>query len=127
MNFFIESEMIHQSSCVNTPQQNEISKRKNRHVLEMAQVLVFTTNVSKYFWADAILTTWYLINQMRNHVLNYQTPLNRLLESYPKSHAFSTLDLETFSCFAFVHNHDQNRSKLGPRSPKCIFLGYSAT
>ena len=41
--------MIHQSSCVNTPQQNGISERKNCHLLEMAQTLMFTTNVPKYF------------------------------------------------------------------------------
>lgn len=58
-------------------------------------------------------------------VLNCQTPLNCLLESYPKSHTFSTLDLKTFSCSTFVHNHDQNCSKLDPHSLKCIFLGYS--
>ena len=37
------------------------------------------------------------------------------------------MDLKTFGCFAFVHNHDQNHSKLDPRSLKCIGLGYSTT
>lgn len=32
-----------------------------------------------------------------------------------------------FGCFPFVHVHDQNHSKLDPRSLKCVFLGYSTT
>ena len=32
-----------------------------------------------------------------------------------------------FGFVAFVHNHDQTRSKLDPRSYRCIFLGYSPT
>lgn len=51
---------------------------------------------------------------MPTHVLNYQTPLNYLLESYPESRMFSILDLKNFSCTTFVHNHDQNHSKLDP-------------
>ena len=32
-----------------------------------------------------------------------------------------------FLPLAFVHNHDQTRSKLDPRSYRCSFLGYSPT
>ena len=71
--------IIHQSSCVYTLQQNGVSERKNRHLLEVARSLMFTTNVPKQFWGDAILTASYLINRMPSKVLNYQTPLNMFL------------------------------------------------
>lgn len=34
-NFFLEKGIVHQSSCVYTPEQNGIAERKNRHLLEI--------------------------------------------------------------------------------------------
>ena len=48
--------IIHQSSCVDTPKQNGIAERKNRNLLEVARSLMFTSNVPKQFWGEAILT-----------------------------------------------------------------------
>lgn len=119
--------IIHQSSCVYTPQQNGVSERKNRHLLEVAQSLMFTTNVPKQFWGDAILTASYLINRMPSKVLNYQTPLNMFLQYYPHTRVCTDLPLKVFGCTSFVHVHSLAQTKLDPRAHKCIFLGYSAT
>ena len=48
-NFLLKKGMLHQSSCVNTLQQNEASERKNRHLLEIARSLLFASNVPKCF------------------------------------------------------------------------------
>ncbi|RVW26375.1 Retrovirus-related Pol polyprotein from transposon TNT 1-94 [Vitis vinifera] len=47
-----------------TPQQNGIAERKNRHLLEVARSLMFSMNVPKLFWGQAVLTAAYLINRM---------------------------------------------------------------
>ena len=70
--------MLHQSSCVDTPQQNRVSERKNRHLLELARSLLFTANVPKHFWGDAILTACYLINRLPSRVLKFQPQLSLL-------------------------------------------------
>ncbi|RVW35800.1 hypothetical protein CK203_082476 [Vitis vinifera] len=44
------SDIIHISSCVDTPQQNGVAERKNRHLLEVARCLMFSSNVPNYFW-----------------------------------------------------------------------------
>ena len=41
--------IIHQSSCVGTPQQNDIVEGNNHHLLEVAQSLMFTTHMPKRF------------------------------------------------------------------------------
>ena len=45
---FLKGErIIHQSSCVDIPQQNGLTKRINKHLLEVARSLMVTTNVPK--------------------------------------------------------------------------------
>ena len=46
--FFQEKGIVHQSTCRDTPQQNGIAERKNRHLLEVARALIFHVNVPKY-------------------------------------------------------------------------------
>jgi hypothetical protein len=40
--------IIHESSCVKTPQQNGIAERKNGHLLDQTRALLFQNNVPKY-------------------------------------------------------------------------------
>ncbi|KAG6696818.1 hypothetical protein I3842_09G168100 [Carya illinoinensis] len=125
--YLLSHGIVHQSSCVNTPQQNGIAERKNRHLLDVARSLMFSTHVPKFFWGEAILTAAYLINRMPSRILNFQTPCQILLESFPNTRLISTIPFKVFGCSAFVHVHQQHRDKLDPRALKCIFLGYSPT
>ncbi|KAK7406483.1 hypothetical protein VNO78_08110 [Psophocarpus tetragonolobus] len=63
LNSFCQRErIIHESSCVNTPQQNGIAERKNGHILDQTRALLFQNHVPKRFWEEALLTATYLIN-----------------------------------------------------------------
>ena len=116
--------IIHISSCVDTPQQNGVAERKNRHLLEVARALCFPN----YFWGEAILTATYLINRMPSRVLTFQSLRQLFLKQFPHTRAASSdLPVKVFGCTAFVHVYPQNRSKFAPRANKCIFLGYSPT
>ena len=119
--------VVHQSSYVNTPQQNGIAERKNRHLLDVARSLMFSTHVPKFFWGEAILTAAYLINRMPSRILDFQTPCQILLQSFPNTRIISTIPFKVFGCLAFVHVHQQHRDKLDPRALTCIFLWYSPT
>ena len=50
-----------------------------------------------------------------------------LNKCFPQSRIFSELDLHVFGCSAFVLNLSPFRSKLDPRSFRCVFLGYFFT
>ena len=112
-------------SCVHTSPQNGLAERKNRHLLNVTHSLLFTHNVPKYFWGDALLTTGYLINRLPSKVLNFQSPHEKLVSLFPSALFFSNLPLKVFGCVAFVHNVPENLGTLEPRATKCMFLGYS--
>uniref|UniRef100_A0A2N9HL42 Integrase catalytic domain-containing protein n=1 Tax=Fagus sylvatica TaxID=28930 RepID=A0A2N9HL42_FAGSY len=121
---FLESRgIIHQTSCVRTPQQNDIAERKNGPILAIARALMLQMNVPKIFWADAVLTASYLLNRMPSRILKGKSPFEMF---FPGKNPFS-VPPRVFGCVSFVHNHSPNRDKLDPRAHKCIFLGYSRT
>ena len=68
--FMLQHGILHQTSCVDTPAQNGVAERKNRHLLETVRALLFQMHVPKHFWADAVSTACFLINRMPSSVLN---------------------------------------------------------
>ena len=88
-NFLLKKGMLYQSSCVNTPQQNGVSDRKNRRLLEIARSLLFASNVPKRFWGDTLLTACFLINRMPSMVLQFRTPLQTLQKYFLENRIFS--------------------------------------
>ena len=125
--FFQKEGVIHESSCVDTPQQNGVAERKNRHLLNVTRALLFQNNVPKSFWGEAVLTAAYLINRMPSRVLGYQSPINVLSKFFPDFNNSCKLPPKIFGCVSFVHIHNHNRGKLDPRALKCVFVGYSIT
>ena len=53
---------VHQSSCTDTPQQNEVAKRKHRHIVGTARSLLLSAGVPSAFWGKVVLTVVHLIN-----------------------------------------------------------------
>lgn len=124
--FLNDKDIFHQSTRRNTPQQNGIAERKNKHLLEVARAIMFYMHIPKYLWGEAVLTAAYLINKMPTKVLKYKTPLDCLKEFFPTTRLFSDLPVKVFGCTVYVHVPSQFRSKLDPRAIKCVFLGYSS-
>lgn len=119
--FMSEQGILHQTSCPNTPQQNGVAERKNRHILEVARALMFTMNVPKFLWSEAVLTATYLINRTPLRVTGMKSPCELIL----KDNTF-VVPPKLFGCTCFVRDHRPSVSKLDPRALKCIFLGYSS-
>nr|KYP77156.1 Retrovirus-related Pol polyprotein from transposon TNT 1-94 [Cajanus cajan] len=72
---FLSSQgILHQSTCPHTPQQNDITERKNRHLIETARSLMLNMNVPIHHWGDAVITACFLINRMSSSSLENQIP-----------------------------------------------------
>jgi transposase InsO family protein len=65
---FLEEEGIkHEFSSAYTPQQNEVVERKNITLLDMAMTMLDEYNPPDWFWAEAINTACYSIDQLYLH------------------------------------------------------------
>ena len=122
--YFLDNNIIHESSCVNTPQQNGLAERHLGFTLAIARLLLFQENLTKKYWGEAVLTASYLINRNHMKVIDYKSPLGRLRTIFPKVRLFFGLLAWVFGCVVFVH---QNSGKFGPRALRCIFVRYSGT
>jgi len=61
--FFNEHGIIHESSCVHTPQQNGVAEQKIGHLLVVTLAFLFHTNVPKQYWGrmSLLLPTWLIV------------------------------------------------------------------
>lgn len=111
-NYLAENGAINQTTCVDTPTQNGVAERKNRHLLEIACALMFSMGIPKSYWGDAVLTAAYLINRMPSSVLDYKS----LLELLIGTTATHLIPPKVFGCVYFVNDHKKCREKLDPKA-----------
>ena len=53
--FCSENEIIHQTSCYHTSQQNGVVERKHKHILDVARTMMIYMHVPKFLCYDAML------------------------------------------------------------------------
>ena len=111
----------HNFSAPRTPQQNGVVERKNRILEELGRTMINEHHLLKYFWADAINTTCYVLNRVLIRPTLNKTPYEILKGRKPNiSH------LHVFGCKCFVlNNGKENLGKFDSKADKGIFLGYS--
>ncbi|RVX09853.1 Retrovirus-related Pol polyprotein from transposon RE1 [Vitis vinifera] len=70
-------DIIHQTTCSNTPQQNGVAERKNRHLLEVVRVSLIAAKTPISYWGEAITSAACLINR----TLDYDYHISKEVES----------------------------------------------
>ena len=103
-----------------TSQQNNLVKRTNRTLVERMRAMLKTTGLPKTYWAEATKTAYYIINRSSSTAIEMKTPME-MWTSKPTNYS----SLYIFRCPVCVMYNDTKRTKLDPKSRKCIFLGYA--
>ena len=97
----------HQLTSPYNPQQNGVSERKNRTVMEMCRCLMFEKHLPKKFWAEGVNTSVYLLNRLPTKALEFKTPYEIWYGVTP-----SLKHLKVFGSICYVHVPEIKRDKL---------------
>ncbi|KAL4570097.1 hypothetical protein LXL04_025748 [Taraxacum kok-saghyz] len=112
----------HFTTPPHTPEQNGITERRLRHIVETGLALLHHANLPLTFWTYDFQTAVHLINRLPTPVLQLQSPYDKLHNTTPTYHK-----LKPFGCLCYPWLRPYSSSKLHPRLAKCIFLGYSSS
>lgn len=120
---FLKKEgIIHQKTVPYCPQQNGVSERLNRTLMEKARCLMLGAGLCTRFWGEAVMSAIYLKNRSPTAALAGHTPEGLWTGSKP-----DLGHLHVFGCIAYSLIPKEKRQKLDARSKMYIFVGYSET
>jgi len=113
---------LHNFSAPRTPQQNGVVERKNRSLEELARTMLSESSLPKYFWADVVSTSCYVMNRVLIRPILKKTPYELFNGRKPNiSH------LRVFECSCFVlNNGKEDLGKFDEKADNDIFNGYSS-
>ena len=117
--FFNELGILHQTSCVDRPEQNGRAERKHRNILEMARALRFESGLPLQYWGDCVMCAVHITNRLPSTVLKGKTPYEVLYKSTPLYN-----HLKVFGCLVLASNPSRKKDKFHARGVPCVFLGY---
>lgn len=105
-----------------TPQQNGVSERKNRTILNVGRSLLVRGRIPKTFWPEAVNWSVHILNRSPTFAV-----LNMTLEEAWSGRKPNVEHFRIFGCVAYAHIPDQKRKKLDDKGGKCVFWGVSET
>jgi hypothetical protein len=120
--FLLLHGITHYTTAPHTPQQNGVSERRHRHLVETGLTLLHDANLDFSYWPYAFQTASYLINRQPTPLLHQKSPYEALFGQTP-----NYLKLKKFGCVCYPLTRAYNSNKMQPKSKACLFLGYSPT
>ncbi|KAJ1530149.1 hypothetical protein ONE63_005080 [Megalurothrips usitatus] len=109
----------HETTVEYTPEQNGVSERMNRTLLDKARTMLLDAGLDQRYWAEAVSTSVYLRNRLETAPLPGTTP-----EEAWSGKPVDVSHLRIFGCDAYAHIPKEKRGKLDPKAERYIFLGY---
>jgi hypothetical protein len=117
--FCEEHGIIHERTPPYSPQSNGVVERKNCTLINLVNVMLNTSGLSKKWWGEAILTACHVLNRVpiKNKEI---TPF----EEWEKKRVNLSY-LRTWGCLAKINVSINKKRKLRPKTVDCIFIGYA--
>ena len=110
-----------ETSAPHTPEQNGVSKRVNRTVVDACRCLLHAKHLHLELLGTAVANAVYTLNRVSNNISPI-TPFQMWHHEKPDvSH------LRIFGTISYIHIPKAERRKLESKSLKCYFVGYSPT
>nr|KYP56919.1 Retrovirus-related Pol polyprotein from transposon TNT 1-94 [Cajanus cajan] len=116
-----ESCIEHQLTTPYTPQQNGVSERKNRTIMEMVRCMLHEKGLPKEYWAEAANTAVFLLNRLPTKAVDGKT----LFEVWYGYKPFLK-NFKVFGCLCFTYVPQIKRDKLDKKAEPGVFVGYSS-
>ena len=116
LDYLKECGIVSQLTPPATPQWNGVSERRNRTLLDMVRSMMSQTDLPNSFWGHALETAAFILNRVPSKSVR-KTPYEIWTGKCP-----SMSFMKIWGCEAYVRR--QVSDKLGPKSEKCIFVGY---
>ena len=101
-----------------TPQQNGISERLNRTILEHARAMLIGAGLPRFLWVEAVRHAIWLKNRSPTRALNGRTPFEAMGFGKP-----NLANLHEWGCSVWVQIE---AGKLDAKAVKLRFVGYDA-
>ena len=114
--------ITHYTTAPHTPQQNGVSERHHRHLVETGLTLLHDAHLDFSYWPYAFQIASYLINRQPTPLLQEKSPFEVLF-----GQTSNYLKLKKFGCICYPLTRPYNSNKMQPKSKACLFLGYSPT
>lgn len=114
--------IIHETTIPYNAEQNGVSERNNRTIIEEARTMLEDAGLDRRYWAEAVNTAIYLKNKSPTVAVENATP-----EELWISNKVNLKHLRVFGCRVLAHIPKELRTKLDPKSKECIMVGYSET
>lgn len=107
--FFDSLGIVHEISCVDSPEQNGRVEIRHRNLLEMARAMRFQSGVPLQYWGECVMAAIHVTNRLPTPVLHDATPYEVLNSVSPN---YSTLKI--FGCLIIARNPDKDKHKFKP-------------
>ncbi|KAH9723668.1 hypothetical protein KPL70_007189 [Citrus sinensis] len=118
--FYKQKGIQRQFTVAYTPQQNGVAERMNRTLTERIRAMLRTAGLPNSLWAEAAKTACYIVNRSPSTAIGLKTAME-MWTGKPADYSY----LHAFGCPVYVMYNAQERTKLDPKSRRCIFLGYA--
>ena len=116
---FTKRGIIHEHTTTATPQQNGISERTNRTLMEGVTAMLQDAKLPSSMWGEALQLFVRILNATPTSALENMMPY----EAWHKEKPNLSM-LRVFGCRAYMHVQKQNRCGLEPHTRKCVYSGF---